>query len=154
MKRSGLELSVGTFVLAGLLAIGWFAVKTGAGSSFSRSGYEVRARFSDVGGLRAGSPVMIAGVSVGRVSNIVLDEQFAAIVAIRLGADLKLSADTIASIKTNGLMGDKFIALSPGSDAENVPPGGTISDTESAINLESLISRLAFGNVTTPTSTR
>ena len=154
MKRSGMELSVGAFVLTGLLAIGWFAVRTGAGASFTRSGYEVRARFSDVGGLRTGSPVMIAGVSVGRVSNIVLDEQFAAIVAIRLSADLKLSADTIASIKTNGLMGDKFIALSPGSDERNVAPGGPITETEPAINLESLISRLAFGEVTAPASTK
>jgi phospholipid/cholesterol/gamma-HCH transport system substrate-binding protein len=107
----------------------------------------VNARFTNIGGLKTGSQVLIAGVPVGRVERIDLDPQYAAVVRMNLRQGVRVPSDTIASIKTSGLIGDKFIALAPGADSQNISPGGTITDTESAVDLESLISRFAFGSV-------
>jgi phospholipid/cholesterol/gamma-HCH transport system substrate-binding protein len=147
MKQSNIELSVGAFVLFGTAAIVWFAVQAGAGVALGGSTYEVNARFTNIGGLKTGSKVFIAGVPVGRVGKIDLDPQYDAIVHMNLRQGVRLPSDTIASIKTSGLIGDKFIALAPGADSQNISPGGTITDTESAVDMESLISRFAFGNV-------
>ena len=147
MKQSNIELSVGTFVLLGIAAIVWFAVQAGAGVTLGGSTYEVKARFTNIGGLKTGSQVLIAGVPVGRVEKIDLDPQYAAIVRMNVSQGVRLPSDTIASIKTSGLIGDKFIALAPGGDSQNISPGGTITDTESAVDLESVISRFAFGSV-------
>jgi phospholipid/cholesterol/gamma-HCH transport system substrate-binding protein len=147
MKQSSMELSAGAFVLLGLAAIAWFAIQAGARLPMAGSTYMIDARFSNAGGLKPGSQVFLAGVPVGHVDNIRLDPQFAAIVQMEVDKDVQLPSDTIASIKTTGLLGDKFIALSPGSATQNLAPGGTITDTESAVDLEGLISRFAFGNV-------
>jgi phospholipid/cholesterol/gamma-HCH transport system substrate-binding protein len=147
MKESNIELSVGAFVLLGAAAIVWFAIQAGAGVALVGSTYEVNARFTNIGGLKTGSQVLIAGVPVGRVEKIDLDPQYAAIVHMNVSQRVRLPSDTIASIKTSGLIGDKFIALAPGADSGSISPGGTITDTESAVDLESLISRFAFGNV-------
>jgi phospholipid/cholesterol/gamma-HCH transport system substrate-binding protein len=152
MKQSNIELSVGTFVLLGIAAIAWFAVQAGAGVAIGGSTYEVNARFTNIGGLKTGSQVFIAGVPVGHVEKIALDSQYAAIVHLNVKQDVRLPSDTIASIKTSGLIGDKYIALAPGADTSNLPPGGTITDTESAVDLESMISRFAFGNVSSSPS--
>jgi phospholipid/cholesterol/gamma-HCH transport system substrate-binding protein len=147
MKQSNIELSVGVFVLVGIASIVWFAVQTGAGVAIGGSTYQVNARFTNIGGLKPGNQVFIAGVPVGRVEKIDLDSQYAAIVQLNVKQGVHLPSDTIASIKTSGLIGDKYIALAPGADSSNLPPGGTITDTESAVDLESLVSRFAFGNV-------
>jgi phospholipid/cholesterol/gamma-HCH transport system substrate-binding protein len=152
MKQSNIELSVGAFVLLGLTAIVWFAVQAGAGAAIGGSTYEVNARFTNIGGLKAGSQVFIAGVPVGRVEKIDLNSQYAAVVRLTVKQGINLPSDTIASIKTSGLIGDKYVALAPGADSNNLPPGGTIADTESAMDLESLISRFAFGNVSSSPS--
>jgi phospholipid/cholesterol/gamma-HCH transport system substrate-binding protein len=147
MKQSNIELSVGTFVLLGIAAIVWFAIQAGAGAAIGGSSYELNARFANIGGLKAGSQVFIAGVPVGRVERIDLSSQYAAIVRLSVNQEVHLPSDTIASIKTSGLIGDKYVALAPGADSKDLPPGGTITDTESAVDLESVISRFAFGNV-------
>jgi phospholipid/cholesterol/gamma-HCH transport system substrate-binding protein len=147
MKQSNIELSVGTFVLLGIVAIVWFAIQAGAGAAIGGSSYELNARFANIGGLKAGSQVFIAGVPVGRVERIDLSSQYAAIVRLSVKQEVHLPSDTIASIKTSGLIGDKYVALAPGADSKDLPPGGTIIDTESAVDLESIISRFAFGNV-------
>src|SRR3984893_14661889 len=147
MKQSNLELSVGAFVLLGIAAIVWFAVQAGAGTAIVGAGYEVNARFTNIGGLKPGSQVFIAGVPVGRVEKIDLNPQYAAVVRLSVKREVHLPANTIASIKTNGLIGDKYVALAPGADSNDLSPGGTITDTESAVDLESLISRFAFSNV-------
>ena len=146
MKQSNIELSVGAFVLLGIAAIVWFAIQAGAGVAIGGS-YEVNARFTNVGGLRPGSQVFIAGVPVGRVEKIELNSQYAAIVHMHVREDVRLPTDTIASVKTSGLIGDKFIALAPGADSRNLTAGGMITDTEPIMDLESLIRRFAFGNV-------
>jgi phospholipid/cholesterol/gamma-HCH transport system substrate-binding protein len=152
MKQSNIELSVGTFVLLGIAAVVWFAVQAGAGVAIGGSTYEVNARFTNISGLKTGSQVFIAGVPIGHVEKIDLDSQYAAIVHLNVKQDVHLPSDTIASIKTSGLIGDKYIALAPGADSRNLPPGGTITDTESAVDLESIISRFAFGNVSSSPS--
>jgi phospholipid/cholesterol/gamma-HCH transport system substrate-binding protein len=152
MKQSNIELSVGAFVLLGLTAIVWFAVQAGAGAAIGGSTYELKARFTNIGGLKPGSQVFIAGVPVGRVEKIDLNSQYAAVVRLNVKQGINLPSDTIASIKTSGLIGDKYVALAPGADSNNLPPGGTITDTESAMDLESLIGRFAFGNVSSSRS--
>jgi phospholipid/cholesterol/gamma-HCH transport system substrate-binding protein len=152
MKQSNIERSVGAFVLLGIAAIVWFAVQAGAGTAIVSAGYEVNARFTNIGGLKSGSQVFIAGVPVGRVEKIDLDSQYAAIVHLKVKQEVRLPSDTIASIKTSGLIGDKYIALAPGADSKNLPAGGLITDTESALDLESMISRFAFGNVSSSPS--
>src|SRR5215471_550332 len=147
MNRSNIELSVGAFVLLGIAAVVWFAVQASTGAAIGGSTYAVNARFTNIGGLKTGSQVLIAGVPVGRVEKIDLDSQYAAIVHMNVSRGVRLPSDTIASIKTSGLIGDKFIALAPGADSGSISPGGIITDTESAVDLESLISRFAFGNV-------
>jgi|SRR3984957_3721829 len=147
MKNSNIELSVGAFVLLGLAAVVWFAVEAGAGVAIGGSTYQVLARFTNIGGLKPGSQVFVAGVPVGRVEKIDLDAEYAAIVHLNLKQEVHLPSDTIASIKTSGLIGDKYVALAPGADSKNLSPGGMITDTESAMDLESIISRFAFGNV-------
>lgn len=147
MNQTKLEPIVGAFVLAGLAAVAFFALRIGAGAFVGSDTYLVKARFTNVSGLNPGSGVMISGVSVGRVTAIELDSNYAAIVDLELRREVQLPADTIASIKSTGLIGDKFLALAPGGDAEMIPPGGVITETESSVDLESLISRFAFGNV-------
>lgn len=148
MKQSRLELIVGVFVLAGLAAVAYLALRIGAGALVGADTYTLKARFTNSGGLKEGSNVLIAGVSVGRVDSVTLNpKDFSAVIGFSLKKDVKLPADSIASIKTSGLIGDKFLALSPGADDDVLPDGGLIINTESTVDLESLISRFAFGNV-------
>jgi len=146
MKISRLELSVAAFVLAGLLAIGYLAVEAEGDTLFGPGTYTISVRFTNSGGLTAGSSVVIAGVPVGRVHRVRLNSSFAALVELRLHRNIHLPTDTTASVRTAGLIGDAFVSLVPGSDTKLISPGGMIVDTESAIDLESLISRFAFGS--------
>lgn len=143
-----LELGVGLFVLAGLAAIVYLTVKLGAGELVGSDTYPLEARFANTGGLNKGSTVMLGGVTVGRVEAIKLDpSDFSAIVEMSILKDVRLPSDTMASIKTSGLIGDKFIALAPGAEEELLSPSDRILMTESAVELESLISKMAFGSV-------
>lgn len=143
-----LEFGVGLFVLLGLAALAYLTVKLGAGELLGGDTYPVEARFANTGGLNQGATVMLAGVNVGRVDGIRLDpSDFSAIVEMRIRTAVQLPADTMASIKTSGLIGDKYIALAPGADEELLEPSARITMTESALELESLISKMAFGSV-------
>jgi phospholipid/cholesterol/gamma-HCH transport system substrate-binding protein len=148
MRDTKLELGVGLFVLMGLAALVYLTVKLGAGEFVGGDTYEVEARFANTGGLSTGALVMLAGVNVGRVEEIALDPaDYSAIVGMRIRSGVKVPADTMASIKTSGLIGDKYIALAPGADEEFLAPSARIIETESAVELESLISKMAFGSV-------
>jgi phospholipid/cholesterol/gamma-HCH transport system substrate-binding protein len=143
-----LEFGVGLFVLLGLAALAYLTVKLGAGELLGGDTYPVEARFANTGGLNDGATVMLAGVNIGRVDGIRLDpSDFSAIVEMRIRTAVQLPADTMASIKTSGLIGDKYIALAPGADEELLEPSARITMTESALELESLISKMAFGSV-------
>lgn len=148
MRDKRLELGVGLFVLLGLAAIAYLAIKLGAGAIVGSDTYAIAARFANTGGLNKGATVMLAGVKVGRVEEIHLDPQdYSAIVDMRILSSVHLPSDTMASIKTSGLIGDKFVALAPGAEENFLAPSERIDMTESAIELESLISKMAFGNV-------
>lgn len=147
-QQSKLELVVGVFVLVGLAAVAYLALRIGAGALVGGDTYALEARFTNSGGLNPGSNVVVAGVPVGRIDAVRLNPaDFSSVVRFSVRKDVKLPVDTIASIKTTGLIGDKFLALAPGAESEYLAPGALITDTESTVDLESLISRFAFGNV-------
>jgi len=147
MNNRKLEFLVGCFVLAGLAAILYLAIQVGSARFFGSDSYTLQARFSSASGVNPGSRVEIAGVRVGTVTDIVLNDNFFAIVTIELPNSLQLDDDTIASVKTSGLIGDRFINLSPGGSGFPLEPGDLIVDTESAMDIESLISRFALGGI-------
>lgn len=141
------DLAVGLFVTAGLAAIAYLALKLGAGALVGTDTTTIQARFTNLGGLTPGASVLISGVEVGRVERVTLDERYAAIATLRIRKDVPLPADTRAAIRSSGLIGDKHIALSPGAEEDLLASGDLITDTENAVDLESLISRFAFGGV-------
>lgn len=148
MKQNQLELLVGSFVLLGLAAIAYLAIKLGSGSSVGGDSYKLEARFDNASGLNVGGSVHVAGVPVGRVESIRVEPaDFSAIVTISVLSGLHLPTDSMASIKTTGLIGDKYIALSPGADTASLKPGERITMTESAVDIESLIGKMAFGSL-------
>ena len=148
MKKSTLEFLVGVFVLLGIAAVAYLTIKLGSGSLVGGDTYLVEARFANAGGLHAGSSVLLAGVIVGRVESIRMEPaDYSAIATLRVSSLLKLPTDSMASIKTSGLIGDKYVCLSPGADEAYLAPGTRITMTESAVDLESLISKMAFGSV-------
>ena len=146
MERTKLHLAVGVFMLLGILAMGYLSIKLGRVSFLGGGGYLVTADFPSVGGLKAGSTVEIAGVEIGRVESIGLAD-YQARVVLRLNSDVKLQEDSIASIKTKGLIGEKYVRISPGASDKLVGPGGKIREVEAPVDLEELISKYIFGKV-------
>ena len=144
--KLNLELVVWVFLLAGILCLGYLSVRLGKVDVWGKPGYRVFAVFSDIGGLRDGAPVEVAGVEVGQVEGIRL-EDYEARVVLRVKPGLVLREDTIVSVKTRGLIGEKFIQISPGAADEVIRPGGRIRQTESAVDLEAIISKYAFGEL-------
>ena len=141
------ETAVGIFVLIGLLCVGYLTVKLGKMEIVGDSGYTLCAQFTSVSGLRTGAEVEIAGVRVGRVTSIVLDKNTPnANITLRLQPGVTVYDDAIASIKTSGLIGDKYVNISPGG-GDPLEDGGTIADTEPDVDLIKLISKYVFGGV-------
>lgn len=146
MEKTKLEFIVGVFVLIGIICLGYLSIKLGKLELIGGNVYEVIAQFNTASGLKAGSSVEIAGVEVGRVRTITLKDDRAAVV-LAVNDSVKLYTDTIASIKTRGIIGEKFLALSPGGGGDPLKPGDTIRDTESGLDLEELVSQYVHGNV-------
>ena len=146
MKRFDIELTVGLFIIAGIICLGYLSIKLGRMEILGGKGYEMYALFSNSGGLKTGSSVVIAGVDVGRVKSITLDDYQARIV-INLAEGVEIQEDAIASIKTKGLIGEKFIAITPGGSEKIIPPGGRIRETQPPIDFEQVISKYVFGKV-------
>ncbi len=147
MNNRTVEFLVGCFVLVGLLAVLYLALQVGSTRFFNQDSYELQARFSSATGVNAGSRIEIAGVRIGTVKEVVLGDNFYAIATLQLPKSVQLDDDTIASIKTAGLIGDRFIQLKPGGSGFPLEPGDMIIDTESAMDIESLISRFALGGI-------
>jgi len=142
------ETAVGLFVLVGLAAIAYMAINLGNVQMFTNKYYVVRANFSDVSGLKANAPVQMFGVKIGYVEDILLNqEKGVAHVDMMIDNDVKLTDDAIVSVKTNGLIGDKYLKIAPGGLGDPVNAGETLFDTNPAIDLEDLISKFAFGKV-------
>jgi len=146
MKKIDLELAVGLFLIAGILCLGYLSVKLGKLEIMGERGYDIYGVFSNIGGLKVGSSVEIAGVNVGRVKSIVLDD-FQARVVLNFRKDLSIQEDAIASIKTRGLIGEKYIEITPGGSEKAIKPGGRIRETQPAIDMEELISKFVFGKI-------
>ena len=148
MNSRKIEFAVGLFVIAGVIAVAYLAIRIGGGRVVSPDTYTLTARFTNASGLKAGSSVRIAGVTIGDVTKVALKhEEMVAVVSFRVPSDLKLGDDTVASVKSAGLIGEKFISLKPGASGSVMKAGALIVDTESTIDLEDIISRFAFGSV-------
>jgi phospholipid/cholesterol/gamma-HCH transport system substrate-binding protein len=143
-RYSKVEVSVGAFVVVGGLALAYLSLTLG-GLNWSARHFALHARFSSVGQLKTGDPVKLAGVGIGEVGRIAL-ASFAAEVELRLDDGIALPDDTIASVQSAGLLGDSFVALSPGASEHNLASGGRIRRTEPAVSLTELIAKYAFGS--------
>lgn len=145
MKKITLEMIVGLFLLAGFASFSWLAVKMGDIRFFMEESYPVTARFISISGLKEGAVVELAGVKVGKVSSISLDgSEYEAVVELDISDEVKLQDDSIASIRTAGIIGDRYIKLTPGGSEDYLLPGGEIVETESSISLEELVSKYIF----------
>lgn len=146
MRKFDLELSVGVFLLAGILCLGYLSIKLAKMEVIGGSGYELVAHFANIGGLKEGSSVVIAGVDVGRVKSIRLEDYEAKVVLV-LPQEIEIQEDAIASIKTKGLIGEKFIQITPGGSDMIMKSGDRIWETEPAVDMEALISNFVFGKI-------
>lgn len=150
MYQRSVELAVGVFMLLGLGALVFLALQvSGLSMDSQKDTYKVYAQFDDLGGLSIRGRVSLAGVTIGKVSAISLDrESYTALVEMDIYKEVdNLSTDSVASIQTAGLLGDKYVAISVGADEEYLADGDTIFDTQSALNLEKLIGAFASGQV-------
>jgi len=148
MGNPRVEIVVGFFLVLGFLAFGWLALQLGEVSWFTGSKtYTLAAEFNNVSGVKTGADVQIAGVTVGKVRQLNLNKENMAVVEMQVDRGVKVPVDSIASVKSQGIIGDKYIQISLGGDETLYKPGEIIVDTESAVDLESLISKFAFGQV-------
>ena len=145
MKNLSVEFVVGLFMIAGFLAFAYLSLFMGEFSVFNlEKNYGLEAEFDSVSGLKVGAVVEIAGVSIGKVSRVGLGENGLARVGMLINQDVKITTDAIASIRTQGLIGDKYIKIIQGADEEMLKDGEVIFDTESAIDFEELVSKYIF----------
>ena len=141
-----LELYVGLFILAGILCLGYLSVKLARLELIGTEEYEIYAVFDDIGGLKKGASIMIAGVVVGKVTSVNM-ENYEARVEMSLPVRVKIQEDAIASIKTKGMIGEKYISIIPGGSDLFIKPGGRLTETQSSIDVEELISSYVFGKI-------
>ena len=146
MENRTITLTVGIFVLIGLVCLGYLAIKLGKLELVGGDYYSLQAEFSSSSGLKPGAPVEIAGVQVGRIKTIGLKD-YQASVTLAIDSGVEIYSDAYASIKTRGIIGEKFLELSPGGAGDLLKNGGVIQDTESGIDLEQVISQFIHGNV-------
>jgi phospholipid/cholesterol/gamma-HCH transport system substrate-binding protein len=146
MGRRGIESLVGVFVLLGIVAIFYLALKAANLASFNTGEtYTLVARFDNIGGLKVRAPVRSAGVTIGRVASITLDTKtYQGLVTLEIQKSIEFPVDTSAKILTAGLLGDQYIGLEPGGDDKMLKPGDTIKMTQSAVVLENLIGQFLY----------
>ena len=147
MGKKGIEVLVGGFVVMGMLALVFLALKAANLGSFgSGDTYRVKANFDNIGGLKVRAPVRSAGVIVGRVANITLDPKtFQGVVTLDIDRAYQFPKDSAAKILTAGLLGDQYIGIEPGGDDKNLAAGDTVAQTQSAVVLENLIGQFLTG---------
>ena len=149
MNMAKLEMMVGTFMLIGILCLGYVSIKLGKLEISGGDFYSVIARFDSVSGLKPGARVEVAGVEVGKVDRIALDAKSGdqALAYLKIKSGVKITDDVIASVRTSGIIGDKFIKLRPGGSEKMLKNNDTIRETESAIDIEELVSKFIHGKV-------
>ena len=147
MTKRNIEILVGLFVLLGLAALVFVALKAANLASFSTADtYGLQARFDNIGSLKPRAPVRSAGVVVGRVTSIALDpKSFQGVVTLDVDKRFQFPKDSAAKILTSGLLGDQYIGLEPGGDDKNLQAGDTVAQTQSAVVLENLIGQFLTG---------
>ncbi len=138
------EIITGAFVLLGIAAAFWLALQVGQVGGFGNHGYRLVAEFDDAGGVRPGADVMMAGVVIGRVEEVRLKDNEKALVVMRINDGVKIATDAFASIRTKGIIGDRYVRITQGMEEEYLADGDEIEETESALNLEDLISKYIF----------
>jgi phospholipid/cholesterol/gamma-HCH transport system substrate-binding protein len=146
MRKLDTAFFVGLFMIAGIVCLGYLSVKIARLEILGMRGYEVRAIFSNSGALKTGSSVAIAGVEVGRIKSITLHD-YQAEVVMNIRNDVKLQEDAIAAIKTKGLIGEKYIEITPGASEKIIHAGGKIRETLPPVDFEQLISQYVFGKI-------
>ncbi|TBR44788.1 outer membrane lipid asymmetry maintenance protein MlaD [Marinomonas agarivorans] len=147
MKSKQLELFVGLFIVLGFASLAYLAIQvSGLGSIGKGDVYQIQARFEDIGGLTERAKVSVSGVTIGEVESIVLDKElYMALVTLNINTDMAvIPVDSAAAILTNGLLGEKYIGISIGAEEEYLKNGDEITDTQSALVLETLISQFLF----------
>ncbi len=145
MRRFNLEMVVGLFLIVGFACFVWLSVRLGDINLFGPPTYTVTASFGSVSGLKNGAIVEVAGVQVGKVADIRFDpEKYEALITLAIDEGVILQEDSIASIRTSGIIGDRYVDISPGGSDVLIRDGGRIIETESAINLEELVSKYIF----------
>lgn len=143
-----METTVGIFVVICLIAVAYLTLKLGDVSVLGDKAYPLYAKFTSVSGLKVGSPVEMLGMQVGRVAGFTMDQKDqVAVVELRIGNGVQIYEDAMASIKSSGLLGDKFVKIDAGGGGGLLKPGGTITETEPPVDLIELISKYAFGDV-------
>lgn len=148
MGNSRVEIVVGLFLVMGFAALGWLALQLGEISWLTGAKtYPLNAEFTNISGVKAGADVQIAGVTVGKVRELRLSADNRAVVKLQMDRGVKVPVDSMASVKSQGIIGDKLIQITLGGDEKLYKAGETIVDTESSVDLESLISKFAFGQV-------
>ena len=146
MSKRSIEILVGLFVMLGLAAVLFLALKAANLTTLNNGDtYTLVARFDNIGGLKARAPVRSAGVVVGRITQISLDaKSFQGVVTMEVNRSYQFPKDTSAKILTAGLLGDQYVGLEPGGEAENLAAGATVKQTQSAVVLENLIGQFLF----------
>ncbi len=146
MNHSRTEILVGIFVLAGIICLGYLAIRLGKLEVFGTQGYVVFADFVSAAGIKLGDPIEIAGVRIGKVEGLALADDRARL-TLRVSDGVKLQEDAIASVRARGLIGDKFVLVTPGASDKIIPPGGKIRETESPPDITDLIGKFVGGDV-------
>ncbi len=146
MKKSNIEMLVGLFLIAGIVCLGYLSIELAGLEVVGGKVYDLQATFSNSGGLKVGSGIIIAGVEIGRVKQITLQD-YQAQVVLSIPSSVQIQEDAIASIRTKGLIGEKYVNISPGGSDKIIPPGGKIQETQPAIDLEELVSKYVFGKI-------
>ena len=148
MKKYSKEAVVGIFVVIGLVCIGYMTVKLGNVGFFGDNTYSLFAKFNTVTGLREGNPVIMLGLDIGKVQKFTMDQENQQVsVEFKINKGIEIYDDAIASIKTEGLIGDKYLAIDPGGGGDLLANGDSITDTNSPTDIMDLVSKYAFGDV-------
>jgi len=147
MKKYSIESVVGIFIVIGLICVSYMTVKLGKVSLFGQDTYPLYARFASVSALRAGSTVEVYGIEVGSVTRLSIDSgRQMAVVEMAINKEIKVYDDAAASVKSSGLIGDKYVKIDPGGSGEVLKPRGIITQTSVPADIEDLIGRYAFGD--------
>ncbi len=149
MNIAKLELTVGIFMLIGIICLGYLSINLGKMELIGGNDYKLTASFDSVSGLKSGARVELAGVEIGTVEKIGLSNSSGdkALVTMKIKDGINITDDVIASVRTSGIIGDKFIKLKPGGSDQILKNGGKIRETESAIDIEELVSKFIHGKV-------